>query len=229
MQWRQIADDVALMQFPLRGFGIDFGRNVTLLRLRDGRVVIHSSAPFSSEDVATIRHFGEPSWLVDATLMHDTFAHQGRAAFEKIPYFAPAGFAKVSGVATEPLDSPPAKWAGEIDVLQIGGLRRINEYAFFHRASRTLILADLLFHFPADSQGWPRFFIRHAMRLPELIGMSAFYRLAIRDKEAFEGSMKTLLELDFRQIVLAHREPIEKEAKAVLGQALSAWGFSARS
>lgn len=42
MQWRQIAADVAVLRFPLRALGIDFGRNVTLLRLRDGRLVIHS-------------------------------------------------------------------------------------------------------------------------------------------------------------------------------------------
>jgi len=32
-QWRQIADDVVLMSFPFRILGIDFRRNVTLLRM----------------------------------------------------------------------------------------------------------------------------------------------------------------------------------------------------
>ncbi len=225
MQWRQIAEDVVLMQFPLRGFGIDFGRNVTLLRLRDGRVVIHSTAPFSQADVASIRRFGEPSWLVDATLMHDTFAQQARSALEKIPYLAPAGFAKVSGVAIEPLASPPAEWAGEIDVLQIGGLRKINEYAFFHRASRTLVLTDLLFHFPADSQGWPRFFVRHAMRLPELIGISAFFRLMIRDREAFRRSMARMLDWNFERVIVAHHEVIVTDGPRHLRDALANRGL----
>jgi hypothetical protein len=33
MEWREIASGVALMQYPLRAFGIDFRRCVTLLRL----------------------------------------------------------------------------------------------------------------------------------------------------------------------------------------------------
>lgn len=225
MQWRQIAEDVALMQFPLRGFGIDFGRNVTLLRLRDGRMLIHSTAPFSLEDVATIRRFGEPSWLVDATLMHNTFAPQARSAFEKIPYLAPAGFAKVSGVAIEPLDSPPAEWTGEIDVLQIGGLRKINEHAFFHRASRTLVLADLLFHFSADTKGWPRVFVRYAMGLPELIGISAFFRLMIRDREAFRRSVARMLDWNFERVIVAHREVIEADGPRYLRDALANRGL----
>lgn len=98
MEWRQISDDVVLMSFPWRALGIDFKRNVTLLRLSDRRLVIHSTAPFAEEDVAAIRDFGNPAWLVDATLMHDTFAKDGRAALPGVPYLAPDGFAKISGI-----------------------------------------------------------------------------------------------------------------------------------
>lgn len=220
MQWRQIAPDVAVLRFPLRALGIDFGRNVTLLRLRDGRLVIHSTAPFSARDIDAIRRFGEPAWLVEATLMHDTFAKEARTAFPGIPYLAPAGFAKASGLAIDPLTPPPLEWAGEIDVLPIAGLRMPNEHAFFHRNSRTLVLADLLFHFPAEMQGWPRFFVRQVMRLPRLVGISIFFRFMIRDRQAFQHSMKALLGYDFRQIVVAHGEPIESDAKSEMEKAL---------
>src|SRR6188472_3059865 len=83
--WRQINDDVVVMSFPWNVFRIDFARNVTLLRLRDGRVVIHSSAPFTNEDIAAIREFGQPAWLVDATLLHDTFATKGVPPFPIYP------------------------------------------------------------------------------------------------------------------------------------------------
>ena len=104
-----------LLSFPWRTLGIDFRRNVTLLRLGDGRVLVHSTAPFTPQDITLIRRFGEPTWLVDATLMHDTFAKQGRAALPSIPYLAPDGFEKASGIATQSLSSPPSDWAGEID------------------------------------------------------------------------------------------------------------------
>ena len=226
MEWREIAQGVAVMQYPLRAFGIDFHRCVTLLRLTDGRVVIHSSAPFAAEDVEAIRRFGEPSWLVEATLMHDTFARTVRAIFPGIPYLAPDGFAKLSGVPTQPLDPPPPDWAGEIGVLRVGGLRKINEHAFFHHASRVLVLADMLFHFPAESRGWPRFFAQRIMRLPRLVGISAFFRLMIRDQEAFALSMKKMLEWDFEQIVVGHGGPIEKNAKAIFAQALRDRGLA---
>lgn len=218
--WRQLGDDVALMSFPFRVFGIDFKRNVALLRLSDGRVVIHSTAPFTAKDVAAIQEFGEPAWLVDATLLHDTFAKEGRAALPHLPYLAPLGLDKASGIATQPLDPPPSDWAGEIDVLKIAGTRK-NEHALFHSRSRTLVVADLFFSFPPGTRAWPRFFALHIMGLPQtLFGVSRFFRFLINDRQAFERSVRTLLDWDFERIVVAHFAPLETAAKPAVESAL---------
>ena len=226
MNERRITDEVLLMSFPWRALGIDFRRNVTLLRLADGRVVVHSTAPFTEQDIAAIRRFGEPSWLVEATLMHDTFAKQARAALPDVPYLAPEGFAKAAGVQTESLLPPPQEWNGEIDVFKIDGVR-MNEHALFHRRSRTLVVADMFFSFPDETSGWPRFFIQRIMRLPRLFGISLLYRrLVIQDKPAFERSMRTLLNLDFERLVVAHHEPIQIEAKRAVAEAVANAGVS---
>ncbi|MBA3962085.1 MAG: hypothetical protein H0X40_09310 [Chthoniobacterales bacterium] len=224
MPWRQLDDDVLLGQFPLRAFAIDFARNVTLLRLRDGRVLIHSTAPFSAQDVEVMRAFGEPCWLVEATRMHDTFARAGCAALPDVPYLTPNE--SLRGVAAHPLLPPPAAWDGEIDLLPLEGLRGTNEHVFFHRRSRTLVVADSLFHFPAETRGWPRFFAQHVMRLPQLVGMSIFFRLMIRDRAAFEDSMRKVLAWDFDRIVPGHREPIQENARDILRASLSSRGFN---
>lgn len=230
-EWRHLADDVAVMSFPFRVFGIDFSRNVTLLRLGDGRVVIHSSAPFTEKDMAAIRTFGEPAWLVDATLMHDTFAKEGRAALTGLPYLAPNRFAEVSGVPTQSLDAPPSDWANELEVLRIEGTKK-DEHVFFHRRSRTLVVADLFFSFPAGTRGWARFFARRIMGLPPitdvrgqkaevgLFGVSRFFRMLVSDKQAFERSIRRMLEWDFERVVVAHREPLETGAKEAVAKAL---------
>jgi hypothetical protein len=219
-EWRQIAEDVAVMSFPWRVFGIDFKRNVTLLRLDDGRVVIHSTAPFEHEDVVAIRQFGDPAWLLEATLLHDTFAKKGRAAFSEMPYLAPAGFARVSGVAAQPIGSGPSDWVGEIDVLRIDGTKK-GEHAFLHRRSRTLVVADLFFSFPPQTKGWPRFFARSVMGLPpSLFGVSRFFRFLISDEEAFRRSTAHMLEWDFERVVVGHAEPLTMNAHEMVCEAL---------
>jgi hypothetical protein len=90
----------------------------------------------------------------------------------------------------------------------------------------TLVVADLFFSFPRETRGWARFFVRHIMRLPRLFGVSLFFRvLVIRDRKAFESSMHALLQLNFEHIIVAHREPVEKDARATVERALRDHGF----
>ncbi len=82
-------------------------------------------------------------------------------------------------------------------------------------------MADLFFSFAKDIRGWPRFFVRHFMRLPRLFGVSAFFHLfAVRDKEGFKHSVNALLDLDFERLSVAHSEPVDKDAKRAVEQAL---------
>ena len=98
----------------------------------------------------------------------------------------------------------------------------MNEHALFHRWSRTLVVADLFFSFPEETSGWPRFFLRHVMRLPRLFGISSFYRrLIIRDKLAFERSMNALLNLDFERMIVAHWKSLDTNAKRAVEQVLT--------
>ena len=101
----------------------------------------------------------------------------------------------------------------------------MKEHALFHRPSATLVVADLFFSFPMETRGWERFFVRHVMRLPRLFGISVFFRMTISDRQAFARSVKALLQWNFEHLVVAHREPVEKEAKAAVERALGDSGF----
>ncbi len=118
-----VAENIWVIKYPLTLLGLEFGRTVTLVRLASGEMVIHSTAPFTASDIAAIRRVGEPAWLLDATLFHDSFAQEGQRAFSELPYLAPQGFSKVSAVNTSPLVNrqtacvcrcrshpPPAAW-----------------------------------------------------------------------------------------------------------------------
>ena len=61
---RKLAENLWLLEYPLSVLGTRHGRNVTVIRLRDGRLILHSMAPFSEADLGEIRGLGEPAWLV---------------------------------------------------------------------------------------------------------------------------------------------------------------------
>jgi hypothetical protein len=221
----QIAENLWVLRYPLRLLAVEIGRTVTVIRLASGKVILHSTAPFTADDLAAIGAAGEIGWLVDVSNFHDSLAKQGRAALPDVPYLAPEGFSKYSGVDTEPLSPPPEQWASDLEVLEVAGMPRVREHVMFHRPSGTLIVADLLFNFGRGGSLWTRLFARYVMRLKNFIGMSPFFRLMIRDRQAFRRSMATMMAWDFDRVIVAHGGMIERGGKARLREVLTAAGL----
>jgi hypothetical protein len=128
-------------------------------------------------------------------------------------------------VATDPLSPAPAEWTSDLEVLELAGMPRVREHVMFHRPSGTLIVADLLFNFGRGGSLWTRLFARYVMWLRNFIGMSPFFRLMIRDREAFRRSMAIMMAWDFDRVIVAHGGIIERGGKARLREVLRAAGL----
>lgn len=220
-----IAENLWLLAYPLKMLGADLRRNVTLIRLRSGKVVIHSTAPFSPEDVTAIRALGEPGWLLDGILRHDTFAKDGREAFPGIPYLAPPGFSEVVGFPTIPIVPAPAEWEGELLAHEIQGAPEARDTALLHQPSRTLILTELVFNFGEDEPLWTELLLRVAVGGEHHPGMSRPFKLGVKDEAAFRESMETILSWDFDRVMVGHGDVIAQDGKAKLRHALEVAGF----
>jgi len=202
------------------------GRNVSVIRLKSGKLIIHSTAPFSEADLSALRQWGTPTWLVEATNFHDTLARQGAAALPDLPYLVPPGFPLAAKLNGQPLDPPPAEWADEVKIIPIDGMPKINEFAMFHPESKTLIVADLLFNIPESAGAFTLAFLQLISGIKTYPGNSRMFRSMIKDRDAFEGSLKDILELDFDRIIVGHGEPIEADAKETLRKIFHELGFA---
>ncbi len=79
------------------------------------------------------------------------------------------------------------------------GASPLNEIAFFHRESQTLILTDTAFHF---NESFP-FTTQLTMRLIggyKKLEPSILEKLAIREKEKLKNSIQKVLEWDFEKV-----------------------------
>jgi hypothetical protein len=222
---KQLADNLWIKVYPLALLGTLLGRTVTIIRVSSGRLVLHSTAPFSPGDVEEIRTCGEPSWLVEAMLLHDTYARQGRDVFPNVPFLAPKGFDEVVNFATQPLLPAPVDWSGELEVFPLAGLPRLQEHVFLHIPSRTLIVADLVFNFIPEETGWDYFFHHYLAGIKRYPGLSRIFRLYIRDRSAFRTSMEPILAADFDRIIVGHGRIVERDGKALLRRALEDAGL----
>ena len=221
-----IAPNLWLLRYPLRMLGVNLGRNVAIIRLASGNLIVHSTGPFTARDVVAINALGEPAWIVEALLRHDTFAREGRNAFPSAHYLAPDGFSRSAGLPTEPLIPPPTEWAEEIAVAGIDGAPQFGEVVMLHRPTKTLIVAELIFNFGSEHDLWTRLFLWLATvggRCEP--GMTFPYKLAIKDAMAYSASVRRILAWDFDRIIVGHGTPIESGGKEKLRSTLRAAGM----
>jgi hypothetical protein len=210
---KKIAENIWFLPFPLKVFGVDIRRNVTLIRLDSGKLVIHSTADFSENDVKAIRELGDPGWLVEGMIDHDTFSDAGHSAFPGIPLLAPEGFSERVKFDVGSLRQPPAEWLPEVEVIQIEGAPKMAESVLFHHPSGTLVVCDLLFHFPEIKSVWAKALLLPTLGWNPAPGFSKRLKMAITDREAFRKSLETVMELPIQRIVPGHGVILEKNAK----------------
>ncbi len=222
---KPIAENLWTLHYKLPLLGEYLGRNVTVIRLSSGDLVIHSTGPFTPEVVAAIKAVGRPAYLVEAYLAHDTFAKEGRAAFPDIPYLAPEGFSEAVGFPTETLHLAPEAWAGELEALELAGKTKAREFVFFHRPSRTLIVTDLVFNVEDDAPLGVKVASLPLVGFQHSPGVPRPEKMQVEDEDAFGGSLDTMMSWDFDRVIVGHGEPIETGGKARLLEAFKAAGF----
>ena len=219
---QRLADNLWLLRYPLNLLGADLNRNVAVMRLGSGDLVIHSTGPFTPEDVAAISALGRPRWIVETMARHDTFAREGRTAFPEAVYLAPQGFAETVGFPTEALVNQP-DWQGEVEVQILDGVPSMKEHVVFHRPS--LIVADLFFNFGPEAPKWTHALMFMAVGAKHDPGMARSMRMTVRNKGALRSSLARMMEWDFDRLIVGHGDPIDTGAKMRAAEALKAAGY----
>jgi len=97
---------------------------------------------------------------------------------------------------------------------------RLNEFVFLHAASRTLIVADLVFNFDVNGQHLLGKLFLKLNGLYGRVGCSRIFRRFIKNRAAFRASIAELPQWGFDRIVLGHGRIVAADARHVLAQAL---------
>jgi len=216
------APDIWEYNAPLTVIGIAMGHRMTVARLADGALWVHSPTRWTAELDAEIRALGEPRYFAAPSRMHDGFwrkwfiHHKG------------AQFAAAPGIAVEHAELPFTHELGDDRSCAPGdafraclmrGMPRVNEVVFLHVPSRTLIVADLLFNLnPPDFRSRLLLRLNGALARPT---PSRMFRMAIRDKAAMRASVDEVLTWDFDRIIVGHGDNIVSGGREALRTAFA--------
>jgi hypothetical protein len=97
---------------------------------------------------------------------------------------------------------------------------RLNEVAFFHRPSRTLIVTDLAFNLGAEMPLLSRTLLR-LNGCYNCFAVSRLLRTTIKDRAALRASLDHIFAWDFTRLVLSHGHNLDTSAKDTLRLAFS--------
>ncbi len=107
----------------------------------------------------------------------------------------------------------------EIAVEVVEGAEKRNEVVFFHRPTRTLYTADLVFNVRAPSGLLSPLTFR-AMGIYKRFAVMRMWKHWITDRAAFDRSIERILAWDFDRIAMAHGDILTSGGRQALIEAL---------
>lgn len=223
MTLRPFAAGLWELNRPLAIAGMQLGHRMTVARLPDGALWLHSPVAYSEQLDRELGELGRVTHVVAPNLMHDTYLEAWFAAHPTARFHGAVGFAGVRPDLrfTDMLtDAVPEAWRDVFDQHVLRGMPRLNEVAFLHRTSRTLILADLVFNLGPDMPWLSRV-------LMKLNGCdckftpSRLLRSTIKDRAALRESLQRVLAWDFDAVILSHGANVARDAKPMLREAFA--------
>jgi hypothetical protein len=203
--------------------GIQIGTRTTLIRLTGGGLFAHALGPIDAGDRQEISKLGEVTQLVAPNLFHNLYVKNWVADYPDAKCYAPQRFdEKVKSLDYVDLtNQAPDAWSGDLEQVVVDGAPKLNEIAFFHPATRTLLLTDLCFNMHHSDS----FLTRLLMRLMcgyGHFGPSRMARSFMKDKAAVRRGIEQILEWDFDRVTVTHGAVLETDGHAMFEKAY-AW------
>jgi hypothetical protein len=201
--------------------GLPLRRRMALVRLRDGRVVIHSAIALEEPAMSAIEAWGTPAVLLVPNAFHRLDAHAYKARYPKVTVLcpAPADRAVRERVAVDGhYDAFPSDDSVRLEALD--GTRS-GEAALVVRSGPALERASLVFTDAVFNHEHVAGALGLFLRLIGSTGgprVTKLFRLAaVRDRAALRAHLARLAETPgLERVLVGHGSNIEREAAATL-------------
>lgn len=198
------------------GLGITFPNRMTVVQLASGGLMLHSPIPIDAALAGALAELGPVELIIAPNLFHHLYVPAAAARYPDARVLGATGFAK---------KRPDIEWDGFLDDEPVpelsGSLERFRhrgtvarENVFFHAASRSLIVTDLVFNIRETENFASRLFFGLIGVRGRVKQSPAFKYVATKDREAAGRGLRELLALDWERLIPSHGPVVESDAKA---------------
>jgi hypothetical protein len=201
--------DIWIAEGPVVSFhGFAYPTRMAVIRLSDGGLFVWSPIALSDPLRAAIDGLGPVCHLVAPNALHHLFLTEWKSAFPTARLFAPPRLRrKRKDIAfdAELGEAPASDWAADIDHVVLHGSFALTEVVFFHRASRTVLFADLVQNFPRDwFKGWRGVLARLGGIVEPNPGTPSDWRSSFLNRRAARTALGRILAWPIERVLIAH-------------------------
>lgn len=201
---------------PYRIGGMEIGARMTIVRLPDGGLWIHSPLTPDKKMRDALDALGAVRHVVVPNTMHYLGATDFAEVYPEAKIWAAPGIV-TSGkkVPYEDVlgDAPEAPWAEVLDQMIFGG-NSLTEVEFLHRPTRTLILTDTC-HYLNGGNTLTHLYAKIS-KVQDKPGPTIVVKLITRDRKAARQSVERMLSWDFDRVIVSHGAVLEHGGQAAL-------------
>ena len=205
-------------------YGFPYPTRMAVVRLSDSSVWVWSPIALSDELVKSIAAVGPVRHIVSPNKIHHLFLAEWIERWPAARLYSPPGLANRRpdlNFDEELGDEPDPAWAADIDQVIFRGSLAMEEVVFFHRASRTAIICDLIQRHPeATMTGWKGML----MRLDSLVGKTGStpreWRASFVRRGKAREAREKVLSWQPDRLLIAHGECAQTGATSVIDHAL---------
>lgn len=219
---QQLAPDIWIFDGDsVTFFGLPFTTRMTVIRLQNKELWVHSPIKLSEEIYAQLETLGIVRYLIAPNHLHHLYVNEWKIRYPSaLCYGTSELIKKRSDLAFEAsLNTEQSwPWAKNIEQEMFTGSPLMEECVFFHKASATLIVTDLIENFPKENFSYWQQLIAKKVGILAPNGQTPLdWRLSfLFSKNKARQHLDKLLAWQPKTIVMAHGKIIDKEAEAFL-------------
>lgn len=163
--------------------------------------------------------------IVAPSFLHGAGVAKAKEHFKNAHLWKPAGNYKPEVPWDSELTQNHWKWNDTLPILEIQGMPHVREVVFYEKESKTLLLTDFAFNI-LEPKGFAAPLLTMMFGTYRKFGVSRLFLRYVKDRMAFEQSVRKIFDWDFDRIVVSHGQMVATQGKKILRDALLERGIS---